>query len=108
MANPSNSIEAIKLARSVFESIHGNLGLLKFNINELTPKNGTSVDDSKKWEIICNFYETLGSTEPSTYRALVDLNNNIVSIKKIGGSSEQATEKQFKVIPQESSTEVKS
>lgn len=82
----TNSIKAIKYARTVFESIHGNLGILKFNIERLTSKNGTATEDSKKWEIICSFYETLGSTEPSRYEVMVDLNNNGVSIKKISGN----------------------
>ena len=44
----SASIKAIELTRSLFESVHGNLGLLKFNIEELTPTNGTRPKESKK------------------------------------------------------------
>jgi hypothetical protein len=42
------SIRAIKLTRAVFESIHGNLGLLKFNVDELSPTNGTNGENSQK------------------------------------------------------------
>lgn len=82
----SASIRAIQLTRNVFESVHGNIGLLKFNIEELTPTNGTANEESKKWKIICSFYETLGSTSPSRYEVSVDLNTNTVSIKKISGT----------------------
>ncbi len=85
------SVQAIELVRTVFESIHGNIGLLKFNIEELTPKNGKGEDDSQKWEIICSFYETLGSANPSRYSATVDLKDNTISIKKldIGNSAKE-------------------
>ena len=81
----SASIKAIQLTRSVFESVHGNIGLLKFNIEELTPTNGTATEESKKWKIICSFYETLSSTAPSRYEVAVDLTTNTVSIKKLSG-----------------------
>ncbi len=86
----SASIQAIQLVRRVFESVHGNLGLLKFNVEELTPTNGTNGEESKKWDIVCGFYETLGSTSPSRYRASVDLTKNTVVFKKILGSPEVA------------------
>lgn len=89
MTNESTSIQAIQLVRRVFESVHGNLGLLKFNIEELTPTNGTNGQDSKKWDITCSFYETLGSTAPSRYKASVDLEKNTVVFKKISGSGDQ-------------------
>ena len=73
MSNESASIQAIQLVRKVFESVHGNLGLLKFNVEELVPTNGTNGQDSKKWDIVCSFYETLRSTSPSRYKASVDL-----------------------------------
>lgn len=84
----SASIKAIQLVRNVFEHVHGNLGLLKFSIEELIPTNGTETTESKKWDIICSFYETLGSTSPSKYKASVDLNTNTVTIKKIVGPAE--------------------
>lgn len=80
----SNSIKAIELARAVFESIQGNFGLIRFSVIELIPTNGTSGKDSKKWRLVCRFYETPSSSEPSTYEAQVDLNDNIAEIKKIG------------------------
>lgn len=89
MTNESTSIQAIQLIRRVFESVHGNLGLLKFNVEELTPTNGTNGEGSKKWDITCSFYETLGSSAPSKYKASVDLNNNTVVFKKISGMIDQ-------------------
>lgn len=84
----SSSIKAIELTRRVFEHIHGNLGLLKFNVEELTPTNGTDTTESKKWDIICGFYETLGSSSPTKYKVSVDLNTNTVRFEKISGPSE--------------------
>ena len=89
MSNESASIQAIQLVRKVFESVHGNLGLLKFNVEELVPTNGTNGEDSKKWDIVCSFYETLGSTSPSRYKASVDLEKNTVVFKKVSGSGDQ-------------------
>ncbi|MDD5726582.1 MAG: hypothetical protein PHC53_04250 [Patescibacteria group bacterium] len=85
MPETSLSIKAIELTRAVFESVHGNLGLLKFNIEELTPTNGVNGEESKKWRIICSFYETLGSSAPSRYQVDVNLNDNTVTLKKLGG-----------------------
>lgn len=99
----SLSIKAIKLTRAVFESIHGNLGILKFNIEELTPTNGVNGDNSKKWKIICSFFETLGSTYPSRYEVNVNLNDNTVSIKKLD-VVEPVSEKKFVVKTAESNT----
>lgn len=92
----SKSIKAIELARAVFENIHGNLGLLKFSIEELKPASGTNEETADKWEITCSFYETLGSKNPSRYKADVDLSNNVVYIKKINGS--ESTPKGFQVV----------
>jgi len=96
MPTESASIKAIQLTRAVFESIHGNLGLLKFNIEELTPTNGANGEESKKWKIICSFYETLSSTTPTRYEVNVNLPDNSVAIKKLGGEKEEP-EKKFKV-----------
>ncbi|MFH2085673.1 MAG: hypothetical protein ABII21_02735 [bacterium] len=85
----STSIEAIQLTRKIFETIHGNLGLLKFNIEELTPTNGSPTTESKKWDVVCSFYETLGSSSPTKYKASVDLVTNTISIKKISGTDER-------------------
>ncbi len=87
----SASIKAIELTRRVFEHIHGNLGLLKFNVEDLKPTNGTTAEESKKWDIVCSFYETLGSSSPSRYKVSVDLNNNTVRFEKISGSSEKSS-----------------
>ena len=96
MVIKSASIKAIELVRAVFESIHGNVGLLKFTVEELKPTNGTNGEESKKWEIICTFYETLGSTAPSRYKASVNLNDDTVTIKKLSGEAE-ASPKKYKV-----------
>ncbi|MCJ7636522.1 MAG: hypothetical protein MUO21_03450 [Nitrososphaeraceae archaeon] len=83
----SESINAIELTRRVFEHVHGNLGVLRFNIEELTPTNGNTNEASKKWKIICSFFETLGSASPSRFEVNVDLNGNTVRFKKISGPS---------------------
>lgn len=95
----SKSVQAINLARKVFEAIHGNLGLLKFNVEQLTPTNGSPSEESKKWNIICSFYETIGSSSPSRYEVNVDLNNNTVDFKKLSGSpSDKPEEGAYRVV----------
>lgn len=91
----SASIKAIELTRTVFESIHGNLGVLKFSIEELTPTNGHNGEESKKWKIICSFFESLGSSAPSRFESNVNLNDHTVTIKKLSDSS--AAEKRYRV-----------
>lgn len=86
----STSIRAIKFTRKVFETVYGNLGLLKFSIEELVPTNGTKDTESKKWDVICSFYKTLGSTSPTRYKASVDLNTNTIIIKKLSGSQKKS------------------
>jgi hypothetical protein len=96
----SKSIKAVELARGLFEHIHGNVGLLKFSIEELKP----NVDNDDKWDIVCSFYETLGSANPSRYRAKVDLSTMIISTEKIikNDSGSNATEKkEFKIVSPE-------
>lgn len=83
----SASIKAIELTRRVFEHVHGNLGLLRFNVEELIPTNGAGDIESEKWDVICSFFETLGSSSPSRYKVSVDLNTNTVHFKKISGFS---------------------
>ena len=84
MAIESASIQAIQLVRSVFEHIHGNIGLLRFNIEELTPTNGSNGQESKKWKVICSFFETVGSSSASRFESNVNLIDNTVTIKKLG------------------------
>ncbi len=105
MPTESASIEAIKLARNVFEYIHGNLGLLKFNVEELTPTNGSPNTESKKWDIVCSFFESLGSSSPSRYKASVNLNDKTVTIKKLDGVT-PALEQRFTVTPERSTAPV--
>ncbi|OIO64982.1 hypothetical protein AUJ30_01700 [Candidatus Wolfebacteria bacterium CG1_02_39_135] len=84
MPSESASIQAIQLVRTVFENVHGNLGVLKFNIEELTPINGADEKDSKKWKVICSFFESVGSSSPSRFESIANLNDNTVTIKKLG------------------------
>ena len=98
MPAESASIKAIKAVRNVFEYIHGNLGVLKFNVDELTPTNGSNGQESKKWRVVCSFYESLGASAPSKYEANVDLNDNTVTIKKLGEPT--APVQRYKVTPE--------
>ncbi|MDP3298197.1 MAG: hypothetical protein Q8N09_11545 [Thermodesulfovibrionia bacterium] len=93
MPTESTSIQAIQLVRRVFEHVHGNLGVLRFNVEELTPTNGTATEESKKWDVVFSFYETLGSTSPSQYKASVDLITNTISFKKISRPDDGQPEK---------------
>lgn len=83
----SASVKAVQLVRSLFEAIHGNIGLLKFNIDELEPLNGKNGKESKIWKVVCTFYETLGSTSPSKYEARVNLEDNSIELKKLFGEN---------------------
>ena len=75
-----------------------NIGLLKFNVEELIPTNGRAGVESKKWDVTCTFFESLGSPAPSRYKASVNLNDKTVIIKKIDETSE-AKEQKFTVTP---------
>ena len=85
----TNSIKAIQLTRTVFEYVHGNLGVLRFNIEKLEPKDADIGEDSINWEIVCSFYETLGAKEPSRYKTVVNVATNQVSIEKIGDAQKK-------------------
>ena len=91
--NVSASIKAIQQVRALFESVHGNLGLLKFNIEVLAPINGKGAEESKKWKVICSFYETLSSTSPSRYEVDVDLSENTMTVKKLSGETTEVSKK---------------
>ncbi|MCP6718073.1 MAG: hypothetical protein KJI70_00795 [Patescibacteria group bacterium] len=103
MTDKSKSIQAIELARRVLESAYGNLGLLKFNIETLEPINGAVDEESKNWKLICTFYQTLGSREPSRYEIIIDLENNTVAIKHLTAGSQEV--KTFEVVPKEEKKE---
>ncbi len=80
----SKSIQAIELARAVFEAIYGSgFGLIRFSVKSLTPTNGTNGADSKKWQMNCSFYETPNSTNPSNYQADINLEDNSVTILRL-------------------------
>lgn len=98
----SASIRAIEITRAVFEHVHGNLGLLKFNIEQLTPTNGSDTEESKKWEIICSFYETLGSSNRSKFKVWVDLNTNSVRFEKIEGTENKGKDVGVYKVPESS------
>jgi hypothetical protein len=83
--NESPSIEAITLAKAAFSSVQGQLGLIKFTIEELVPADGTESADSRIWNLTCSFYENLGSPSPTKYQARIILSDKTVTIKKIGG-----------------------
>ena len=90
-------IMAIELVKGLFESIHGNLGLLRFSLEKLEPDNGHG-KDSDKWIVVCSFYKTLSSQEPTVYQADVDLKKNLVSIRAIKGDTNGEKTRNFKVI----------
>ncbi len=91
----TKQIQAVDLVKSLFESIHGNLGLLKFSLEELKPINGDG-DNSERWVVICSFYKTLSSQEPTVYEAEVNLLDNTVRVKAIRGETEDKSTKQYK------------
>ena len=99
-------IRAIELVRNLFEAIHGNLGLLKFSLEKLEPNNGKG-KDSDKWIVICSFYKTLSSQEPTVYKADVDLTENLVSINAIKGEVDGETQKKYKLVEKSSGDEKK-
>jgi hypothetical protein len=93
---PTKQIRAIDLVKGLFEHIHGNLGLLRFSIEKLEPNNGGG-QNSDKWLVICSFYKTLSSQQPTVYQADVDLTENLVSVKAIKGETEGETQKTYRV-----------
>ena len=99
-------IRAIELVRNLFEAIHGNLGLLKFSLEKLEPINGKE-KDSDKWIVICSFYKTLSSQEPTVYQADVDLTEDLVSINAIKGEIGGETPKKYRLVEESSGDEKK-
>lgn len=93
----TKQIRAIELVKSLFESIHGNLGLLKFSLEKLKPNNGDG-ENSDKWLVICSFYKTLSSQEPTIYQADVDLKENLVSVKAIKGEVDGEIPKKYRIV----------
>jgi len=93
----SASVEAITLARAAFSSAQGQLGLIKFSIEELVPAAEADGEDAKVWNMVCSFYESLGSPTPSKYSAVINLTDKTVSIKKVDGGE---VERKFTVVEQ--------
>jgi hypothetical protein len=84
MAEQPKQIRAIDLVKGLFEHIHGNLGLLRFSIEKLEPKNCVPNNpDADKWEVIFSFYKTLSSSQPTRYLAEVNLKDNMVSVNEL-------------------------
>lgn len=80
----STSVEVINLAKSAFSTMQNNFGLIKFSIETLE-------QDKKKpqiWNLVCTFYENLGSFQPSKYKAVIDSKKQTVTIRKIEGPEE--------------------
>lgn len=96
----SASFKAIGLTRSFFELVNGEIGLLKFNIDELTEIDKKTPSDPEKWTVICSFVESLGSSTRSKYRVIVDVDSNTLEVKKIspGGEAEKV-EGKWKMSP---------
>jgi hypothetical protein len=93
----SVSIEAINLAKSAFSTMQGNFGLVKFSIETLEQNKRKS----EIWDLVCTFYENLGSPLPSKYKAIIDTKKQTVSIKKLEG---EIIERKFKVMEEELGT----
>ncbi len=100
MTEKPKQIRVIDLVKDLFENIHGNLGLLRFSIEKLEPKNGIPNNpNADKWEVIFSFYKTLSSQQPTKYLAEVNLQDNTVSVNEIDVSGQSITKKKtFKLI----------
>lgn len=97
MESKPKQIQAIELVRTLFEFIHGDLGLLRFSVDKLEPENG---EDSDKWEVVCSFYKTLSSQQPTVYDAKVNLKDKTVKFKAIKGEvPEDKKEGSYKFAP---------
>ncbi|MEK7088771.1 MAG: hypothetical protein AAB913_01420 [Patescibacteria group bacterium] len=103
MPTESASTQAVQLVRTLFEHIHGNLGILRFSIEELKP-DPESNPESKIWDVTCSFFETIGSSAPTRYFAKVRLDDRTVTIKKLG-TNEVAPEQKYKFAPEEAKAE---
>ena len=105
-AEKPKQIQAIDLIKELFEHIHGNLGLLRFSVEKLEPKNGVPNNpDSNKWEVIFSFYKTLSSQQPTKYLAEVILDTKIVSFNEIDESGKPTEKKKTYQIVEEASEE---
>jgi len=99
MEQKPKQIQVVELVRTLFEYIHGNMGLLKFSVDSLQPDNGHGTD-SDKWKVVCSFYKTLGSSQPTMYEVDVDLKTKTVSMKAIKGevANEPEEKKVFRMV----------
>jgi hypothetical protein len=100
MENKPKQIRAVELVRDLFEYIHGNLGLLRFSIEELKPNNGHGTE-SDKWVVVCSFYKTLSSQQPTVYKTEVDLTSGTVTIEQIKGEDKTPEPKKVYRIQEE-------
>ena len=93
MTDKPKQIRALDLVKQVFEHIYGNLTLLRFNVEKLTPMNGIQNNlDANKWEVIVNFYQNLQSQQPNRYKVDVNLTDNTVSFSSLDTSGSPKSE----------------
>lgn len=101
-------IRAIDLVKQVFEHIYGNLTLLRFSIEKLTPINGVPNNpDANKWEVIVNFYHNLQAQQPSRYKVDVNLLDNTVSFSSIDDKDQKEKKQTYQVVKKEEKEEDK-
>ena len=99
-------IQAVDLIKELFDSIHGNLGLLRFSVEKLEPKNGVPDNsNADNWEAIVSFYKTLSSQQPTKYLAQVNLKEKIVSISEIDVEGKRSDKKVYKFVEESEKTE---
>ncbi len=95
MTDKPKQIRALDLVKQVFEHIYGNLTLLRFNVEKLTPENGIPDNlDANKWELIVNFYQNLQVQQPTRYKVDVNLVDNTVSFYSMDETGTSKDKKQ--------------
>ncbi len=108
MADKPKQIRALDLVKQVFEHIYGNLTLLRFNVEKLTPVNGDPNNpDANKWEVIVNFYQNLQVQQPIRYKVDVNLIDNTVSFYSIdsSGSPKEEEKQTWQIVKKEEKKE---
>lgn len=104
MTDKPKQIKALDLVKQVFEHIYGNLTLLRFNVEKLTPINSVqNSPDINRWEVIVNFYQNLQVQQPNRYKIDVDLIDNTVSFCSVdsNGSPKEDEKQTFQVVKKE-------
>jgi len=105
MTDQPKQIQAIDLIKSVFEHINGNLALLRFTIEKMTPVNGVPDNtNADKWEAIVSFYQTLSSQQPTKYQVDIQISEKLVSFCPLEGDTKvKEKTKAYKVVEDNSS-----